>query len=133
LADVIIGVAQLSTLGVIEIFVHSVADILYLVLAILFAILLFRAAFGLLPRARPRVWPVRTTGYKDVRLSRFSLVSSVCAYFGLVAAFASAAFSVEISGLIGLFIFIVGFVLVSISRWRDVRRFRQQRLAALTA
>ena len=111
---------------------HSVADIFYLVLAILFAVLMFQAAFGLLPSSRPRVWPFRVTGLRNVRLSRFSLVSSVCTYFGLVAAFASAAFSVEISGLIGLFIFIVSFVLVSISRWRDVQHFRRQRLAALT-
>ena len=127
------AVAQLSTLGVIVITMHSAADIFYMVLAILFAFLMFRAAMGFLPRARPRVWPVRISGYKEVRLSRFSLVSVVFGCFGVVIAFASAAFSAQTLGLVGLFISIVGFVLVSVSRSRDIQRFRQQRLATLSS
>ena len=108
-------------------------NIFYMVLAILFAFLMFRAAMGFLPRARPRVWPFRISGYKEVRLSRFSLVSVVFGCFGVVIAFASAAFSAQTLGLIGVFISIVGFVLVSVSRSRDIQRFLQQRLATLSS
>jgi hypothetical protein len=108
---------------------HTVADIFYLILAILFAVLMVRAAFGLLPRSNKRVWSFRATGYKNVGLSGFSLVSIILGYFGVVVAFGSAAFALETAGIIGLFIALVGFVLVSLSWWRDIRRFRQQRLA----
>ena len=111
---------------------HTVADIFYLVLAILFAVLMFQAAFGLLPRSRPRVWPFRVTGFRNVRLSRFSIISVVVGCFGVVVAFSSAAFSAQTFGFIGLVISIVGFIFVSVSRSRDVRSFRQQRLAGLT-
>lgn len=107
--------------------------IMDLVIAILFAIVMFQAALGLLPRARPRVWPFRITGYKNVRLSRFSLIAVVCTNIGLVAFFASITFSSQTSGFIGLSILIVGFVLVVVSRSRDVRLFRQQRLVAMTS
>lgn len=112
---------------------HGIADIFYLALAVLFAILTVQAALGLLPRARPRFWPFRVTGYKDVRLSKFSLISVVCTNFAVAAAFSGAAFSTEILGLIGLFVSIVSFGLIDISRTRDIRRFQLQRLAALKA
>jgi hypothetical protein len=53
------------------------AEILYLMLAILFAIIMFQAVLGLLPRARRRVWSFWATGYKDVAKSRFGLVSTI--------------------------------------------------------
>ncbi len=112
---------------------HSVADIFYLVLAILFAVLMLRAAFGLLPRARPRVWGFCVTGYENVRISRFGLVSVIFCWFGAAVAFGSAAFTLAALGLIGLLVSIVGFILASIAKWRDVRLFRLQRLAALTS
>jgi hypothetical protein len=111
---------------------HSAADIFYLVLAILFAVIMFQAAFGLLPRSRPRAWPFRVTGLRNVTLSRFSIISVIVGSFGVAVAFASAAFSVQSMGFVGLMFSIVGFILVSVSRSRDVRNFRQQRLAELT-
>jgi hypothetical protein len=106
---------------------------MYLVLAILFALLVFRPALGLLPRARPRFWPSRITGLKNVRLSKFSLVSIVCLCFGSAVAFTGAAFTADTFGFIGLFISVVGFILVGVARSRDIRFVRRQRLAALTS
>ena len=121
-----------SFYGSLAFFVHTVADIFYLILAILFATLMFQAAFGLLPRSRPRVWPFRVTGLRNVRLSRFSVISIVVGCFGVAVAFSSAAFSEQALGFIGLVISVVGFIFASVSRSRDVRHFRQQRLAGLT-
>jgi hypothetical protein len=111
--------------------VHNAAEIMYLVLAVLFAFLLFQSSRGLLPHARPRYWPSRITGLKSVRLSKLSLVSVVCLYLGTTAAFLAAAFEAETFGLLGLFILVVGFISAAVSRSKDVRSARHHRMGAL--
>lgn len=110
---------------------HTAAQIIYLALAILFAFIMVQSALGLLPNARPRFWSSRVTGYKNVKLSKFSLISLICLCFGSTTCFAGAAFAANAIGFIGLVILMAGLISVSISRFKDVQLVRRQRLANL--
>jgi hypothetical protein len=100
----------------------------HLFFAIFFVLCAFWIARGLLPNAKPQFWSKRSTGLANVRLSRFSVISMLCAYLGFAIVFAGSAFERNGCISVGFGVVIIAFIMSAVSQSRDVRRARSQRL-----
>ena len=107
---------------------NTAAEKFYFVLALICAAGIIRPARGLMPDGKPQFWSSRSAGLDKVQLSQFSLLSLVCIYAGFAVIFAGAAFERSLYAFFGFGLLAVAFAFVAISRSRDVRRARQQRL-----